>query len=217
MFKSTAAQSFRSPVAGIPPSIATRSWPSIWTTISAWIWCSPAPVASASSSRKTLNHFVDITSATRIPASVIKGSYTGAWAFDVDLDGDLDIVLGAANGDPIVLRNNGDSTFAVIKPFQGVDGLKAFSSADLNGDSAPASRDDRPRWRASYLRQREARTVSRARNARQSAAGHSKRLLPRQRRTAALWISFFSARMERSCACQTPRKSPGRLPCPRPC
>lgn len=87
--------------------------------------------------QKDLNHFVDITGSTRIPASVIKGAYTGAWAFDVDLDGDLDIVLGAANGDPIVLRNNGDSTFAVIKAFQGVDGLKAFASADLNGDSAP--------------------------------------------------------------------------------
>jgi Tfp pilus assembly protein PilF len=87
--------------------------------------------------QKDLNHFVDITAATRIPANVIKGSYTGAWAFDVDLDGDLDIVLGASNGDPIVLRNNGDSTFAVIEPFHGINGLKAFSSADLNGDSAP--------------------------------------------------------------------------------
>ena len=87
--------------------------------------------------QKDINHFIDITAATRIPASVLKGAYTGAWAFDVDLDGDLDIVLGTSNGEPIVLRNNGDSTFAVIKPFPGVDGLKAFSSADLNGDSAP--------------------------------------------------------------------------------
>ncbi len=87
--------------------------------------------------QKDLNHFVDITAATRIPASVLNGAYTGAWAFDVDLDGDLDIVLGASSGDPIVLRNNGDTTFAVIEPFRGVEGLKAFSSADINGDSAP--------------------------------------------------------------------------------
>jgi hypothetical protein len=87
--------------------------------------------------QKDLSHFVDVTEATRIPANVLQAAYTGAWAFDVDLDGDLDIVLGTPDGDPIVLRNNGDSTFAVIKPFQGVDGLQAFSSADINGDSAP--------------------------------------------------------------------------------
>ena len=101
--------------------------------------------------QKDLNHFVDITAATRIPASVIKGAYTGAWAFDVDLDGDLDIVLGASNGDPIVLRNNGDSTFAVINPFHGVDGLKAFSSADLNWRQRSGCRHDRPRWQTSSL------------------------------------------------------------------
>jgi Tfp pilus assembly protein PilF len=87
--------------------------------------------------QKDLNRFVDITAAAHIPANVIKGSYTGAWAFDLDLDGDLDIVLGTSNGDPVVLRNNGDSTFAVITPFHGIDGLKAFSIADLNGDNAP--------------------------------------------------------------------------------
>ncbi len=97
--------------------------------------------------QKDISHFVDVTAATKIPATVINGSYTGAWEFDVDLDGDLDIVLGPDNGNPIVLRNNGDGTFAVIKPFSGVDGLKAFASADVNGDSAPdaamISRDGR--------------------------------------------------------------------------
>ncbi len=87
--------------------------------------------------QKDLNHFTDITAATRIPSGVIKAAYTGAWAFDVDLDGDLDIVLGASSGDPVVLRNNGDSTFTVINPFPGINGLKVFASADVNADSAP--------------------------------------------------------------------------------
>jgi len=82
-------------------------------------------------------HFTDITARTHLPANILHGAYTGAWAFDSDLDGDLDIVLGADSGEPIVLRNNGDETFAVIHPFGGVNGLKAFASADLDGDGVP--------------------------------------------------------------------------------
>jgi tetratricopeptide (TPR) repeat protein len=87
--------------------------------------------------QKDLHHFTDITPKTHLPAAVQKGSYTGAWAFDVDLDGDLDIVLGASDGEPVVLRNNGDETFAVIRPFPGVNGLTAFASADIDGDGDP--------------------------------------------------------------------------------
>jgi len=79
--------------------------------------------------QQDLNHFTDITERTRLPANILHGAYTGAWAFDVDLDGDLDIVLGASDGEPIVLRNNGDETFAVIHPFAGVNGVAAFASA----------------------------------------------------------------------------------------
>jgi tetratricopeptide (TPR) repeat protein len=82
-------------------------------------------------------HFSDVTSETKLEAKVINGVYTGAWAFDVDLDGDLDIVLGVPHGEPAVLRNNGDGTFAVIHPFHGVDGLFAFAAADIDGDGDP--------------------------------------------------------------------------------
>lgn len=54
-----------------------------------------------------------------------------------DLDGDLDIVLGTPQGEPIVLRNKGDGTFAVLQPFKGVDGMVAFTNADIDGDGAP--------------------------------------------------------------------------------
>ena len=87
--------------------------------------------------QQDLKTFTDVTSRSKLPPQVINGSYTGAWAFDVDLDGDLDIVLGSPQGDPVVLRNNGDGTFAVIRPFPAVNGLKAFASADIDGDGDP--------------------------------------------------------------------------------
>src|SRR5690349_1817507 len=54
--------------------------------------------------------FVDVTAETKLPAAVINGDYNGAWAADIEADGDLDIVLGARRGNVIVLRNNGDGT-----------------------------------------------------------------------------------------------------------
>ena len=81
--------------------------------------------------------FVDITRRTRLPANILKETYTGAWAFDVDLDGDLDVVLSQGSGEPIVLRNNGDETFAVIRPFAGLNGLTSFVAADIDGDGDP--------------------------------------------------------------------------------
>jgi tetratricopeptide (TPR) repeat protein len=82
-------------------------------------------------------HFTDITATSHIPRDAIDGSYLGAWAFDVDLDGDLDIVLGADGGEPIVLRNNGDNTFGIVRPFKGVNSLVSFASADIDGDGDP--------------------------------------------------------------------------------
>ncbi len=82
-------------------------------------------------------HFRDITAESKIPRSVATGSYTGVWAFDVDLDGDLDLVLGAVTDAPVVLRNNGDGTFTTINPFQDMDGVIGFVAADLDGDGDP--------------------------------------------------------------------------------
>ncbi len=82
-------------------------------------------------------HFTDVTAETKLDAATIHGTYTGAWAFDFDLDGDLDIVLGVPQGEPVVLRNNGDGSFAVAHPFKGVDGLFSFAAADIDGDGDP--------------------------------------------------------------------------------
>jgi hypothetical protein len=80
------------------------------------------------------NTFTDVTSRTSLPSSVVNGSYTGAWAADIDADGDLDIVLGTKTGLPAVLRNNGDGTFVAIHPFAGVPGLTGFAWGDFDGD-----------------------------------------------------------------------------------
>jgi hypothetical protein len=87
--------------------------------------------------QKDPQHFEEITAQSKIPPRIANGSYTGAWAFDIDLDGDLDLVLGVPQGDPVILRNNGDGTFTQIDSFKGTDGLLAFSAADLDGDGDP--------------------------------------------------------------------------------
>ncbi|HEU0119081.1 MAG TPA: FG-GAP-like repeat-containing protein, partial [Bryobacteraceae bacterium] len=81
--------------------------------------------------------FQDVTTQARLPLEIQNGAYWGAWTLDFDLDGDLDIVLGPAQGAPTVLRNNGDGTFTPISPFPGVNGLKAFTNADIDGDGTP--------------------------------------------------------------------------------
>ena len=79
-------------------------------------------------------HFRDVTLEAKIPPAIANASYTGVWAFDIDLDGDLDLILGVPHGEPVVLRNNGDGTFSPIHPFGGIDGLTDFVAADIDGD-----------------------------------------------------------------------------------
>ena len=81
--------------------------------------------------------FTDVTNATKLPLAVLNGDYSGAWALDVEADGDLDILLGVPSGVPVLLRNNGDGTFTPARPFDEVKGLKQFAWVDLNGDGNP--------------------------------------------------------------------------------
>lgn len=81
--------------------------------------------------------FVDVTAETKLPAAVTNGDFTGAWAADIEADGDLDVVLGARRGNVIVLRNNGDGTFLNIEPFAGVTGATGFAWADFDADGDP--------------------------------------------------------------------------------
>jgi len=81
--------------------------------------------------------FTDVTSRAGLPATVTGAAYVGAWAADIDLDGDLDLVLGTVDGPPVVIRNNGDGTFKELRLFEGVSKLRDFAWADLDGDGDP--------------------------------------------------------------------------------
>jgi tetratricopeptide (TPR) repeat protein len=81
--------------------------------------------------------FTDVTAQTKLPKAVLDAAYTGAWAVDIEADGDLDIVMGQASGLPAVLRNNGDGSFTTTHPFSGISGISQFVWADFNGDGNP--------------------------------------------------------------------------------
>jgi Tfp pilus assembly protein PilF len=85
--------------------------------------------------QENLNSFTDVTAQAGLPFTTTFAAYTGAWAADIEADGDLDIVLGSENDSPtIVLRNNGDGTFKELRPFEGASGLRDFIWADLDAD-----------------------------------------------------------------------------------
>jgi tetratricopeptide (TPR) repeat protein len=84
----------------------------------------------------TPDKFTDVTATTKLPKNVLNGKYSGAWAVDIEADGDLDIVVGT-DGPATVLRNNGDGTFTPIHPFAGISGVRALSWVDLDGDGNP--------------------------------------------------------------------------------
>lgn len=81
--------------------------------------------------------FTDVTAETKLPPNVVNAPYTGAWSADIEADGDLDVVLGSREGNPTVLRNNGDGTFLDIRPFEGTTGLAGFAWADIDQDGDP--------------------------------------------------------------------------------
>ncbi len=81
--------------------------------------------------------FTDVTAQTKLPPALLHASYSGAWAIDVEADGDMDILLATHQASPLVLRNNGDGTFTSVHPFNGITGLRGFAWVDLDGDGNP--------------------------------------------------------------------------------
>ncbi|MCH8253888.1 MAG: VCBS repeat-containing protein, partial [Gemmatimonadetes bacterium] len=80
--------------------------------------------------------FTDVTGEAFAPA-VARAAYAGAWAADLDMEGDLDLVLAGVDGAPVVLRNRGDGTFEPYHAFAGVTRLRDFVWADLDADGDP--------------------------------------------------------------------------------
>ena len=103
--------------------------------------------------------FGDVTAATKLDPGVLDADAFGVWAADIEMDGDLDLVLGPRQGQVSVLRNNGDGTFSTFDPFEGATDLRDFAWADLDADGDPdAALLRRPR-RPSDLLERTRGTV----------------------------------------------------------
>jgi tetratricopeptide (TPR) repeat protein len=81
--------------------------------------------------------FTDQTARASGPRGLVPIDATGVWTADVEMDGDLDAIVGVRGGVPIVLRNNGDGTWAVERPFPDLQGLRAFAWADVDADGDP--------------------------------------------------------------------------------
>jgi len=81
--------------------------------------------------------FTDVTALSKLPPAVLSTAADGVWAADIDTDGDLDLVIAAHDGHPIVLRNNNDGTFTPRDLFATVAGARGFVWADLDGEGVP--------------------------------------------------------------------------------
>lgn len=81
--------------------------------------------------------FTDVTAEVGISGEIRDGAYAAGWTADVDMEGDLDLILARNAGPPVVLRNNGDDTFSVLRRFEEVTAARGFVWADLDGDGDP--------------------------------------------------------------------------------
>ncbi len=83
----------------------------------------------------SMENFTDVTATLGLSASVTGGSYSAIWAADLDLEGDVDLILAA---DRIhTLRNNGDGTFEPIDIFGDRPAPRNFAWADFDNDGDP--------------------------------------------------------------------------------
>jgi len=80
--------------------------------------------------------FKNMTPGIGLPDRIRTGTYTGAWPADLDMDGDLDVILGTPEDGPVLLRNNGDGTYAPMDGvgFEDVTGPRHAAHVDLDAD-----------------------------------------------------------------------------------
>ncbi|MFN0140570.1 MAG: CRTAC1 family protein, partial [Pyrinomonadaceae bacterium] len=85
-----------------------------------------------------------VTAQTKLSNAILQRSYAGVWPFDVESDGDLDLVLASKSGPAVVLQNNSDGSFSELKPFGSLQRVVDFAWFDIDedGDGDAVSLDD---------------------------------------------------------------------------
>ncbi len=80
------------------------------------------------------DNFAEITANTKLTSDILTKNYNKIFTLDIEIDGDLDLILATENASPIVLQNNADGIFKEIKLFNEIKGLRDFVSADFDED-----------------------------------------------------------------------------------
>ncbi len=80
--------------------------------------------------------FTDVTGELGLPASILNAPYFGVWAADLDLEGDMDLLLATPNGPAVVLQNNSDGTFSQ-RDWLDTPSVRGFAWADFDADGDP--------------------------------------------------------------------------------
>jgi hypothetical protein len=92
--------------------------------------------AASDPAAQDAERLTDVTTEA-LPDAIARRSFAGAWTADLDMEGDVDLVLATPDGAPVVLRNRGDGTFERWSLFEDVTALRQFVWADLDGDGDP--------------------------------------------------------------------------------
>ena len=78
---------------------------------------------------------VPIVSASDTPLALAEAR--NLWVADIEMDGDLDVLLGTVGSSAELLRNNADGTWDVLNLFPDVDEVVGFVWGDLDRDGDP--------------------------------------------------------------------------------
>ena len=115
----------------------TASSRSTGTATSRWISLWPGRGGVRLFVQQDDGSFADATAKAAGSEHGVDADCFGVWAADIEMDGDLDLVVGVNGAAPLVLRNNGDGTWRQLQPFAGVVGVRAFAWGDIDGDGDP--------------------------------------------------------------------------------
>ncbi len=85
----------------------------------------------------SLEQFTDATRELNLESTLTNASFSHVWTADIDLEGDLDLIVNHAEQGILTLQNNGDGTFEIANWFPIQSSIQAFSWADLDQDGDP--------------------------------------------------------------------------------